>query len=82
MGRAIAHEAEICVESTAKTTPDIDRSPTFQSPIPAALLAAIVSMVLIDNVTAFLGRNEVIIPAFDDNELSTPQFRAKFGDAK
>ena len=68
-------------ELTAKTTPVDDRSTVFQSLIIATLLATIVPMAPIDNVTAFLGRNEVVTPVFDDDELSH-QFWTKFVDAK
>ena len=60
----------------------IHRSPAFQSPIPAALLATIVPMVPIVKLTAFLGREEVIAPAFDDDESSTHEFWTKFVDPK
>ena len=69
-------------QKSAKMTPVDDRSPVFQSPIPTALLATIVPMVPIDSVTAFLGHDEVITPAFDDDESSTHQFWTKFFHAK
>ena len=49
--------------ASAKMTLVDDRSPVFQSPIPVTMLVTIVPMVSIDNVTAFLGREEVITHA-------------------